>query len=144
MQLLSVAGTRRKTEDAYGSDSLVCRDRGVRAHLVEARAGAHPARTGEIDHQHAHRTVGLRLEDEAAVELERGAEQHREHDRLAQQLGDRWRIVVARKNLVERAVETHDAAAQVEASDLERQDRVLDREIVIALVLHQVGSRKQP
>ena len=52
----------------------------------------------EVDHQHAHRPVGLGLQDEAAFELQRGAEQHGEHDRLAEQLGHRRRIVVTRKN----------------------------------------------
>ena len=51
----------------------------------------------EVDHQHAHRPVGLGLQDEAALELQRGAEQHGQHDGLAEQLGDRRRIVVARR-----------------------------------------------
>ena len=48
-----------------------------------------------VDDQHAHRTVGLGLQDETALELQRRAEQHGEHDRLAEQLRDRRGIVVA-------------------------------------------------
>ena len=68
----------------------------------------------EIDHQHAHRPVGLGLQDEAAFELQRRAEQHGEHDGLAQQLGDRHRIVVARQDRVDRGAKPDHAAAQVE------------------------------
>ena len=71
-------------------------DRRGDAILVEARAGAHLAGRGEIHHQHAHRPVGLGLQDEAAVDLQGRAEHDGEHHRLAQQLGDRLRIGVAR------------------------------------------------
>ena len=93
--------------------------------LVEARAGAHLVGRDEIDDQHAHRPVGLGLQDEAALELQRGAEQHAEHDRFAEQLGDRLGIVVAGEDRVDGGPEPHDAAAQIEGGDLERQDRVV-------------------
>ena len=93
--------------------------------LVEAGAGADLAGRGEIDHQHAHRPVGLRLQDEAALELERRAQQHPEHDRLAQKLGDRRRIAVAAEDLVDGGAEPHQPSAQVEGLDLERQHRVV-------------------
>src|SRR4029077_4164780 len=83
----------------------------------------------EIDDQHAYRSVGFRLQDEAALEFQRGSEQHAEHDRLSQQLGDRLRIVMAGEDRVDRGSETHDAAAQVERRDLERQDRVVGRNL---------------
>ena len=82
---------------------------------VEARAGAHRAGAAEIDHQHADRAVGLGLQDEAAVDLQRRAEHDGEHDGLAQQLGHRLRIIVAGQNLVHHRPEPHHAAAQVEA-----------------------------
>ena len=63
--------------------------------LVEARAGAHLAGAAEIHHQHADRAVGLGLQDEAALDLERRAEQHRQRHGLAEQLGHRRGIVVA-------------------------------------------------
>ena len=62
---------------------------------VEARAGAHLAGRGEIDHQHAHRTVALGLQDERPSNLSAEPSRTREHDRFAEQLGDRRRIVVA-------------------------------------------------
>ncbi len=43
-------------------------DRRVDTRGIEAGAGPHLAGRGEIDHQHAHRTVALGLQDEAAVE----------------------------------------------------------------------------
>ena len=55
-----------------------------------------------IDHQHPHRPVGLGLQDEAAFELQRRAEQHGQHDGLAQQLGHRDGIVVPRQDGVDR------------------------------------------
>ena len=108
---------------------LARRDRRRDAVLVEARAGAHLVGRGEIDDQHAHRPVGLGLQDEAALELQRGAEQHAEHDRLAEQLGDRLRIVVAGQDRVDRGPEPHHAAAQIERRDLERQDGVVGRDL---------------
>ena len=92
---------------------------------VEAGAGPYLAGRGEIDHQHAHRPVALGLQDEAAVEFERGAEHDPEHDRLAEQLCHRRRIIVAAEDGVDRGAEPHDTAAQVERLDRERQDRVV-------------------
>ena len=97
--------------------------------LVEARAGAHLVGRGEIHDQHAHRSVGLGLQDEAAFELQRGAEQHAEHDRLAEELGDRLRIIVAGEDRVHRRPQPYQATAQVERRHLERQDRVVGRNL---------------
>ena len=46
-------------------------DRFLDAGAVETRAGAHLVGRGVVDDQHAHRAVGLRLQDEAAFDLER-------------------------------------------------------------------------
>ena len=92
---------------------------------VEPRAGPHLAGRDEVHDQHAHRPVALRLQNEAAVEFERGAEHDGEHDRLAEQLGDRQRVVVAGQDGVDRGPEPHDAPAQIERVDFERQDRVV-------------------
>ena len=70
-------------------------DRRSHARSVEAGAGAHLVRAAEVHDQHAHRPVGLGLQDEASFELQGGAEQDRKRDRLAEQLGDRRRIIVA-------------------------------------------------
>ena len=93
---------------------------------IEAGAGPHLARRGEIDHQHAHRSVALGLQDEAAIEFERGAQHDREHDRLAEQLCHRRRIIVAPQDGVDRRPEPHDAAAQIERLDRKRQDGVVE------------------
>ena len=53
---------------------------------IEPRIGAQGIRRGEIDDDHRDRTVGLGLQDEAALELQRRAEQRRQHDRLTEQL----------------------------------------------------------
>ena len=58
---------------------------------VKARIGAQPVRRLEIHDQERHRAVGLGLQDEAAVEFQRRAEQRRQHDGLAEQLADRRR-----------------------------------------------------
>ena len=104
---------------------LAGRDRLRDPLLVEAGAAAHAAGGAEIDHQHAHRPVGLGLQDEAALELEHRAEHDREHDRLAQELGNRQRIGVAAQDGVDQRPEPHHPAAQVEAFDRERQDDVV-------------------
>ena len=89
----------RATRRATASPAAIA---AATALLVEARAGAHLAAGRVIDHQHAHRTVGLGLQDEAAVEFQRGAEQGRERDGFAEQLRDRQRIIVARQDFVDR------------------------------------------
>ena len=95
------------------------------AAFVEARARAHLAGRGEVHHQHTHGAVSLRLQDEAAIDLERGTEHDREHDRLAHQLGDRLRIIVPLQDLVDHRAEPHHAAAQIELGDLEGGDDVV-------------------
>ena len=101
-------------------------DGGSDALGVKARASAHFAGRGEIDHQHADRAVALGLQNEPAFEFERGAEHDSQHDRLAQELGDRQRIVVAAQDGVDCRPKPDDAAAQIERTDFERQDRVVD------------------
>ena len=94
---------------------------------IELGAGPDPAGAAIVGDQHPDRTVGPGLQDEAAFELERGAEQHGEHDGLAEQLGDRGRIGVAAQDVVERRPEPHHPAAQIERRHFERQDHVVDR-----------------
>ena len=100
-------------------------DRRRDARLVETRAGAHLAGRGEVHHQHAHRAVALRLQDEAALDLERRAEHDGEHHRLAQELGDRRRIGVLLQDLVHHRPEPHHAAAQIELGHFERHHGVV-------------------
>jgi hypothetical protein len=54
-------------------------------------------------------------------------EPSREHDRLAEQLAYRSRIIVLGQDVVESGAEPGQAAAQIEGCDLERQYRVVDR-----------------
>ena len=61
---------------------------------IESGAGAHLVRSSVIDHQHPHRTVALRLQNEAALEPKCRAEQDGEHDRLAQEPCDRRGIAM--------------------------------------------------
>ncbi len=94
---------------------------------VEPGTGAHLVRCGVVDHQHPHWPVALRLQNEAALELQGRSEQHGEHDRFAQQLRHRRGILVVRKNRVDCRSEANDAPAQIERFDLKRQDGVIHR-----------------
>ena len=94
---------------------------------IEARIGAQAIRRLEVDDQKRHRTVGLGLQDEAAVEFQGRAEQRREHDGFAEQLADRRRIIVLGEDVVERGAEPGQPTAQVERIDLEWQHGVVDR-----------------
>src|SRR5216684_3850917 len=129
-----VAGGVRALVDGHGQMAMAEQragiggaggDRGGHPVGIEAGAAAHLAGRGVVDDQHPHRAVALRLQDEAAFELQRRAEQHREHDALAQQLGDGRRIAMARKNGIDGGPEADHAPAQVERLDLERQDGVV-------------------
>ena len=104
---------------------LAGRNRRRDAILAEARAGPHLAGRGEVDHQQAHRAVGLGLQDEAAIDFQRRAEHDGEHHRFAHQLGDRLRIIVLLQDLVDHRPKPHHAAAQIERGHFERHDGVV-------------------
>ena len=72
---------------------------------VETGAGAHLARGGVVDDQHPHRPVALGLQDEAAFEFQRRAQQHGQHDGLAQELGHGDGVVVPREDGVDGGTE---------------------------------------
>ena len=107
-------------------------DRGV----VEAGIGADAAAGAVVDDQHVDRAVGARLQDELAVEFQRGAEEHGEHRRLGEQPGDRRRIGVAGKDGVDHRAHLDDAAAHVDGGDLERAHGIVARraERLVALL----------
>ena len=92
---------------------------------VETRIGAQRAGRREVGDQHVDRTVGARLQDELALELQRRAEQHRDHAGLGEQARHRLRIVVPAEYAVEQRSELDDAAARVERADLEGDDMVV-------------------
>ena len=94
------------------------RDRIGDPRCVEACAGPHPSGRGVVDHQHPHRTVALRLQDEAALEFQGGAQEDREHYRLAHQLCHGDRIAVARQDGIDGRPEAGEPAAQIERLDL--------------------------
>src|SRR6202040_2382019 len=101
------------------------RDRSSDPTRIESGAGAHLVRSSVIDHQHPHRTVALRLQNEAALEPKCRAEQDGEHDRLAQEPCDRRGVAMPRKNAIDRWTEAHQTAPQAEGVDLEGQKRVV-------------------
>ena len=94
---------------------------------IEPRIGAQAIRRLEVHDHERHRTIGLGLQNEAALEFQRRAEQRRQHDGLAEQLADRRRIIVLGQDIVERGAEAGQTSAQIERIDLERQHRVIDR-----------------
>jgi len=96
---------------------------------VKTGAGAYLAAAAQIAYQHAHRPVGLRLQDETALEFQRRAEQHGEHHGLAEQPGDWLRIIMARENGVDRRPEPHHLAAQLEGGNGERHDGIVGGEL---------------
>ena len=110
-----------------GAGRIACRDCRGHAVFVEAGAGAHLVGGDEIHHQHPHGTVALRLQNETAIDLQRRAQHHRQHQRFTKELGDGLRIGVPRKDFVDGRAKTNHAAAQVELGHLERHDGVVER-----------------
>ena len=115
-----VAGRVRPLVDRHGemtaADQRARIDRPVRdgiGHplLVEAGKRAHVAGRPIVDNEHPHRPVGLRLQDEAALEFQHRAKQHGEDDGLAEQLRYRRGIIVARQYGVDRGAQTDQTAA---------------------------------
>ena len=92
---------------------------------VEAGIAAQAVRRVEVDDDQVHRPIGLGLEDEAALELQRRADQRSQHHRLAEEAGDRRRIVVAVEDGIERRPEPDGAAAAIERLEGEGHDDVV-------------------
>ncbi len=99
------------TDQLAGPRGLAERGHPVR---VEPGIGAQPVRRVEIDHDHVDRPVGLGLELEAALELQRRAEKRGEGRRLADSARDGIRVAVAREDRVERGAEPDASAAHVQ------------------------------
>ena len=76
---------------------------------------------GEIDHQHVDRAVGLGLQDELAVDLERRAEHCGQGHRFGKQPGNGRRIVVAGEDIGHHGPEPHQPAAHAQGLDMKRQ-----------------------
>ena len=118
--------------DGHGEDALAeqlgrarAGRQGGDALPVEAREGTQPVGGVEVDDQHLDRAVRARLQLEAALELQGGAEQHGEGGRLADHARHGVRVVVPVQDRVERGAEPHDAAADVQSLDREGQDEIV-------------------
>ena len=93
--------------------------------VVETGIGADAAAGAVIDDQHIDGAVGAGLQDEASVELQRGAEQHGEHGGFGEQPGDRRGIGVAGEDRVDDRAHLDDPAAHVDGRDLEWPHRIV-------------------
>src|SRR5262249_18500687 len=100
----------RKCGTAFG------REPGIAAHLPRHLIVSDE----EID-----RAVSRGLEDELTLIFERGAEQRRERDRLAEKLRDRLWIIVAREDGVHRSPKFHEPAQNVGVLGLERPNQIV-------------------
>lgn len=92
---------------------------------VESCRGAQAVGRLEIHHDHLHRTIGLGLELEPALELQGRAQQHGERRRLTQQTRHRVGIAVAAQDSVDAGAEPDHAAAHVQRFHRERQGDVV-------------------
>ena len=101
------------------------RARGVQLFRIEAGEGAQPVGRVEVDDQHVDDAVAARLELEAAVELQRRAQQRGERGGFADCARDFRRITVIGEQHVERRPQPHEAAAHIERRHGERDDHVV-------------------
>jgi hypothetical protein len=93
---------------------------------IEAAIAAQAAAGVVIDHDVAHRPVTLGLDDQAAVELQAGADQGGQGAGLAQQVGHGIGIGVPRQHLVDGRAEADDATTHGQAFDLKRGNDVVE------------------
>ena len=129
-----------------GNAALAGPDGGLDGLGVELGAGAQPVRGVEIDDDHRHRTVGLGLEDEPALEFQRGPDQRRQHHGLAQEARHRLWIVVTPEDRVDGRAKPHHASTAIERLEREGHDNVIaafrpvEAEIVEGKRSHQISS----
>ena len=112
---MTASEQRRRRGVAYLGDAL----------SVETGEAAQLPRRVIIDDEHIDGPVAARLQLEAAMRFENRAEQRGERHRFAEQARDLRRIGVMAQDGIDRRAETHDAAAQVERFDRERQHPVI-------------------
>lgn len=89
-------------------------------------------RRREIGDEEIDRAVALGLHSELAVELQRGAEQHRQHDHFGKQPGDGRGIVMALENGIEHGPELDGATAHIQTLHLKGDDMIIAGEIELA------------
>ena len=93
---------------------------------VEAQIAAHAAVGARLGDHQRHGTFALRLHQHLAVEFQRGRHQHRQRDRLAEQVGCPARIIMALENWIEHAIaQPRYAPADRRVLDLERSDEIV-------------------
>ena len=111
---------------------------------VEARQRPQIGRRVEVDQQHVERPVALRLQLEAALLLQRRAEQHRQRRRLGDDAGDGGRVIVALQDGVERRPEPRHAPSRREPLDGIGSDDVVAGDVgdVADLVGHGASAPK--
>ena len=93
---------------------------------IEAGITAQVARRAVMHHQEAHRPLRLRLQNELAVEFQRGAEHRGKRDRLAQEQQNRLGIGVLGQNLIDRGAKPDEPAARPGCLQLERENVVAE------------------
>src|SRR3990170_3292194 len=101
----------------------------------EARIAAQASRHLIVGDQEIDRSVGRGLEDELALEFERGAEQRGQRHGLAEKLRHGFRIGMAREDGVDRGPELDETARDLGVLRLERQDQIVLREAKLDLAL---------
>ena len=98
---------------------------------IEAGIAAHLAVVGAVGDQQPDGPVAADLQAEPAGELEAAGQRAGQHQELAQQVGDRRRIVVRLEHVVDRAAQPHEPAAQLRALELERAQQVDSGRLVV-------------
>src|SRR5262249_39485676 len=127
--LLALAGVDGHDEDALAEQALRARAGEAVADpfhplRIEAAVAPEAARGVVVGHHIAYRPVALGLDDQPAVELQRGAHDRGEGAGLAQEVRHRLRIVVARQYVVDHLAQPDDPPADGPAFDLEGGDEV--------------------
>ena len=110
---------------------------------IETRVAAQAIGRVEIDDDEVDRPIGLRLQDELALEFQRGADEGGQHHRFAQQPGDRLGVIVAAQDRIERLPEPDGAAAAIEAFQRKRDRDVVPAFGTIQAIARQVQFRHQ-
>ncbi len=102
----------------------LCRGK-IRMLLLEGDVAAQLPRRDEIGHEEIQGTVGLRLQDELALALQRAAEHGRQRQRLAEEVAYGGWIVVPLEDVVDDGPEPHHAPDQIGIHRAEGQNQII-------------------
>jgi hypothetical protein len=126
--ILRIEGDR---EPAVGGAAGKLRER---CDLRQRRSGLLPLRGGAkrqigvgFDDEQAHRPIALQLDDQRALELERGGEQRSGGKELGHDASQRRRVRMTVENLPARAIEAHQRTAHGCVLEHETRERVGER-----------------